>query len=62
MTAFILTATLSLAATQQNAHATLDEKVASARDKAIDFIKKQQQEEGHWERIGSEPPRHGRRL
>ena len=51
MTTFILAATLSLAGTQQKADATLDEKVASARDKAIDFIKKQQKEGGHWEGV-----------
>jgi hypothetical protein len=51
MTAFILTATLSLAAAQENPQAALDEKIAAARQKAIEFLKKEQTKEGHWEKV-----------
>jgi hypothetical protein len=49
MTAFLLTATLSLAEAQENPQAALDEKTAAARQKAIEFLKGQQTREGHWE-------------
>lgn len=49
MTAFILTAMLSLAAAQENPQAALDEKIAAARQKAIMFLKDEQSIDGHWE-------------
>jgi hypothetical protein len=49
MTAFILSAALSLAGAHQKPEPKLDEKVATAREKAIDFLKKKQTKDGHWE-------------
>ena len=49
MTAFILTVVLSLAGAEQKPEAKLDEKVATAREKAIEFLKKQQNAAGNWE-------------
>jgi hypothetical protein len=49
VTTFLLAATLSFAAGQKKPEVDLNEKIAAARDKAIDFLKKQQHKEGHWE-------------
>ena len=49
MTAFILTAVLSLTGNETKPEPTLDEKVATARAKAIEFLKKQQDQKGTWE-------------
>jgi hypothetical protein len=49
MTAFILTTAMSLAGAAQNPEQTLDEKVATARDKAIAFLKNAQDKDGTWE-------------
>ena len=49
MTAFIFMATLSMAGAQQKPEMTFDQKVTAAREKAIEFLKKQQDPNGHWE-------------
>ena len=49
MTAFILTAVLSLTGNETKPEPTLDEKVATARAKAIEFLKNQQDQKGTWE-------------
>jgi hypothetical protein len=49
MTAFILTAVLSISAAESRVEPTLEEKVAAARGKAIEFLKKQQDKRGTWE-------------
>jgi hypothetical protein len=49
MTAFIVSITLSVAGANQKPEPTLEEKVATARAKAIDFLKKQQDKDGTWE-------------
>ena len=49
MTVFILTATLSLACVHQKPEMTLDQKIGVAREKAIEFLKKQQDPNGRWE-------------
>ena len=49
MTAFILTALLSVSGADRELEKSLDQKIAAARDKAIAFLKKQQEPNGHWE-------------
>src|SRR5215831_5124671 len=49
MTAFILTAVLSIAGAESKPEPTFEEKVATARSKAIEFLKKQQDKNGTWE-------------
>jgi hypothetical protein len=49
MTAFVLSAVLSVGGFAPNPEPTLDEKVATAREKAIDFLKKQQTRNGDWD-------------
>jgi hypothetical protein len=49
MTAILLIATLSMAGVQQKPEMTLDQKIAAAREKAIEFLKKQQDPNGSWE-------------
>jgi len=53
MAAFVLAALLSLSESQQKPELTLDQKIAAARLKAIEFLKKQQHHEGHWEGVVS---------
>jgi hypothetical protein len=48
VTAFFLTAALSFTGAAQKPEPKLDEKVETAREKAVDFLKKQQKD-GHWE-------------
>jgi hypothetical protein len=49
MTAFLLIATLSMAGAQQKQDMALNQKIAAAREKAIGFLKKQQDPNGSWE-------------
>jgi hypothetical protein len=51
VTAFILTAILSLAGNESKPEPTFEEKVVTARVKAIEFLKKQQDKRGTWEGI-----------
>jgi len=50
MTSFLLTAVLSFNGVDQKSEPTFDEKVATAREKAIDYLKKQKSTNGNWER------------
>jgi hypothetical protein len=52
VTAFFLTAALSFTGAAQKPEPKLDEKVETAREKAVDFLKKQQKD-GHWEGVYS---------
>lgn len=49
MTAFILTALLSMAGANSKPDPTFEEKVATVRTKAVEFLKKQQDKNGTWE-------------
>ena len=49
MTALFLTAALSVAGAGQKPEPKFDEKVAAARNKAVEFLKKNQHKDGHWE-------------
>lgn len=49
MTALFLTAALSVAGADQKPEPRFEERVATARAKAIDFLKKKQHKDGHWE-------------
>lgn len=51
MTAIILAAVLAVPGTQQKPELTLDQRIDAAREKAIDFLKKQQHKDGHWEGV-----------
>jgi hypothetical protein len=49
MIELLLIATLSMAGAQQKQERALDQKIAAAREKAIEFLKKQQDPNGSWE-------------
>jgi hypothetical protein len=49
MTAYLLSVTLTFAPAAQKEEAKLDEKIAQARAKAVEFLKKQQKMDGMWE-------------